>query len=330
MNKTYNINLSGYAFVIDEDAYDMLDSYLKTLGQVCDRAGQRETAIDIEQRIAEIFTENATAIISRTQVEHIIDRMGSPEEIVEVADVAPDGSAAVPPPLPFGAIPIRKRLYRDVYNKLLGGVCSGLAWYLGIDVVWVRLIMVALAFLSGSVMIPIYIVLWIVVPPANTPFERMQMMGINPSVSNVGKVVTGAFDQYQATDEGSMRSSAGNFGRVVIMILSVVGLLVSGALLLVFSLAFIGCLIAVCVVPGGYNGVHTIPLGAVELILGCVIGGSLVAGVPLLLVFRWLMSVLTERKYASFTPQQRIFLAVPWALGLAACIACGILLGVIY
>lgn len=336
MKKTYNINISGYPFVIDEDAYMMLDSYLKTLGQVCERTAQRETAADIELRIAEIFSEQRRTIISISDVEEVIGRMGQPEEIVDIeADTGagpyaspgdPGGrnTRGVQSAPPCGAAPVQKRLYRDVDHRVLGGVCSGLAWYTGIDVVWVRLIMVALAFVSGSVMALIYIVLWIVVPPARSPYERMQMMGVDPSVSNVGKVVTGDYGPDDSCRYTGCQpaAAAANVGRVIVMILTVVGLLVAGALLLALSVAFIGCVIAECVLP--------VPEGQARLVLGCVIGGSLVAGIPLFLAFRGLLSVLTEQRYAPFTTLQRVFLAVPWILGAAACIVCGILLAHYY
>lgn len=342
MKKTYNINISGASFTIDEDAYDMLESYLNTLAQIGGRTGQRETAADIEQRISEIFIERQqrsplSPIISLADVQEVIGRMGSPEEIMDV-EVEAHAGASVPPPL-YGAPPVQKRLYRDIDNKMLGGVCSGLAWYLGIDVVWVRLIMVALAFITGSIMVLIYIVFWIVVPPARSPYERMQMMGMNPSVTNVGRVVTGDFSRAPSSEQPGAHpgerpmsmssmpgtSTAANVGRVIVMIFAVLGLLVAGTLLLALSLAFIGCIIAVCVIPEGVGAgssvLHT------RLILGCVIGGSLVAGVPLFLLFRWLLSVLTGQSYPPLQVTQRLFLVIPWILGVAACITCGIILG---
>lgn len=300
MKKTYNINMSGFGFTIDEDAYDMLDGYLRSLKKVCERAGQRETASDIEQRITEIFLETQQGIITLDDVESIIRRIGAPEEIVEFeASSESEDAAFCPPPPPSAPVAAYRRLYRDVNNRVLGGVCSGLALFLGIDVVWVRLIMVALAFFSGSVMVLIYIVLWIVIPPAKSPYERMQMEAPNPSGT----------------------TDTANAGRVIVMILTVLGLLVSGAVLLALSLAFLGCILAICIIPGG---------GSQKLVLGCVAGGSLVVGIPLFLLFRRLLSVLTEKPNVPFNTYQRLFLLFPWLLGVAACIVCGILLGRFY
>lgn len=332
MKKTYNINISGFAFTIDEDAYDILDSYLQTLSEICEKTGQRETAVDIEQRIAEIFSEKYNSpvppIISRLDVEEVIRRMGAPEEIVD-EDVTADEAAPEDPrrrstPPPFSGIRfVDNRLYRDVDHKVLGGVCAGLAWYLGIDVVWVRIIMVALAFLSGSTMVLIYIILWIVIPAARSPYERMQMMGIPSSMRNVGKVVTGEYSPTNPPCEpGRTPDTVSSVGKVVGMIFTILGLMIVGALLVAFSVAFFGCLIAVCVAPGSAHGIVQ-----AKLVMGCVMGGTLVAGIPLFILFRWLLGIITQRSYRPFTLGQRLCLLTPWILGVAACIVCGILLG---
>jgi phage shock protein C len=56
-----------------------------------------------------------------------------------------------------------KKLYRDEYHKVLGGVCSGLAEYFEMDVTVVRLLFAFTFFIMGVGFIP-YIILWIVLP----------------------------------------------------------------------------------------------------------------------------------------------------------------------
>ena len=206
MKKTVNINLAGQPFIIDEDAYDMLSDYLLTLRQAFVATGESDITPDIEIRMAELFEDalsSSASIITITDVENVIERIGRPETILEEIDginITGDSNdknftkeepeslndtSSTPPPLP-----IQKRLYRDPSNRLLGGVCSGLSWYLGIDPVWMRLITVGLCFLSFSVAGIAYLVLWIIVPEANTPYERLQMMGESPSMDNIGKMVT--------------------------------------------------------------------------------------------------------------------------------------------
>lgn len=56
-----------------------------------------------------------------------------------------------------------KRLYRDASDKMVGGVCSGLANFFGIDPTVIRLAFVLLTLLGGHGIL-IYLVLWLVVP----------------------------------------------------------------------------------------------------------------------------------------------------------------------
>lgn len=341
MKKTYNINISGYGFVIDEDAYKTLDSYLTTLSQICDRAGEKETANDIEQRIAELFVEKfegkAAPIISIYDVEEVITRMGAPEEIMENGEAgqtmeSPSCGPTTPPPYSFVSMPVKKRLYRDVDNKVLGGVCSGLAWYIGIDPVWVRIIVVCLTFLSVSTMALIYIILWLVIPPAKTPFERMQMMGMSSSMRNVGRAVTGGMpssEEYARSFrnvDGSRRQDVfATVGNVILIILGALALIIVGSLLLAVSVGFIAALIGLSV--SNLTVVNSdFYLNDPRLIFGCVTGCTLVVGIPLFLLFRTLIGSVSGRTLQPLTLAQKTLLAVFFCLGAATAITCGILL----
>ena len=56
MNKVININLGGYPFTIDDDAYDHLSAYLETIhNHFRDSEGYEEITTDIEARMAELF-----------------------------------------------------------------------------------------------------------------------------------------------------------------------------------------------------------------------------------------------------------------------------------
>lgn len=340
MKKTYNINISGYGFIIDEDAYEMLHSYLSTLNAICERSGEMETAADIEQRIAEIFSEKfgnfGPSIITCIDVEDVIRRMGSPEEIVDMSAASscnPAGeSQRMPPPPPpvMNTAPIKKRLYRDVQSRVLGGVCSGIGWYLGIDPVWIRVIAVILFFISGSIVALIYIILWIVIPAARSPFERMQMMGMDPSMQNVGRVVTGQYNpgQHPAPDytqrpRGASPDAGATIGKIFLMILSILGLIVVGSLMLAAVVAFVGCIIALFVsLLGGMEP----NMVEARLLFGIISGGAIVAGIPLFLLFRALIGSLTGRNLQPFNVSQKVFMAIFWLFGVAAVITCSLLI----
>ena len=85
MKKTLTVNLGGTVFHIDEDAYRLLDNYLCNLKLHFRRqAGADEIVNDIELRISELFLEKLTAgsqVITITDVEEVINRMGKPEEM---------------------------------------------------------------------------------------------------------------------------------------------------------------------------------------------------------------------------------------------------------
>lgn len=64
-----------------------------------------------------------------------------------------------------------KRLFRDTGNKMLGGVCAGLAEYLDLDATLVRLIFAAVCLMTALFpMALFYIIAWIIIPvkPADT------------------------------------------------------------------------------------------------------------------------------------------------------------------
>lgn len=200
MKPTLTANLSGTEFIFDNDAFALLEQYLRSLREAFNarQLDTNELLADIEARCAEILSEprpDGSRIVTISLVRDLIDRMGQPQEIF-------DDDSTTPPPVPASEAspavtatppPIRKRFYRDPQTKLIGGVCSGLAIYSGWDPVWVRLATVGLAFLSFSTVTIIYIILWIVIRPAVTPYQQMQLRGVSPTLQNIGHAVTGTF-----------------------------------------------------------------------------------------------------------------------------------------
>lgn len=254
MKKTVNINVAGFPFVINEDAYNLLNEYLKTIENAFRNVdGSTELINDIESRVAELLincTEKGSPIITLDDVENVISRIGKPEEMVEeesfIIDTEnPDGtsetvnvdveSERVTPPPYIPPLPKpKKQLFRDPQNAMIGGVCSGIAWYLGWDVTWVRLLMVALLIMSVSTVGIVYLILWIVVPEARTPLQRMQMMGEQPTMENIARTVTDNFRddrgepiKTQPTSAPASASSLATFFSVIAKILIVIGLIIA-------------------------------------------------------------------------------------------------------
>src|SRR3990172_3338686 len=130
MNKTVNINLSGIVFHIEEDAYGKLHSYLATIkGYFSESEGRDEIMSDIENRIAEMLSERISdkkQVVLMTDIEHVIGIMGKPEDF---AGEQTQGERSPAEPITYRASGKHRRVFRDPDNKILGGVCSGIANY---------------------------------------------------------------------------------------------------------------------------------------------------------------------------------------------------------
>ena len=69
-------------------------------------------------------------------------------------------------------LPTQKKLYRSTRNKKLGGVCGGIAEYLAVDPAIVRVITIVLAVLCWYVMVPLYLLFWIVIEPSSNNYNN--------------------------------------------------------------------------------------------------------------------------------------------------------------
>ena len=156
MKKTLNVNIGSVAFVIDEDAYYILRKYLDDVGERFEPVEAAETLNDLEMRIADIFSENLASprqVVNADLVRKAIAILGRADEFGEPRR-RPEGRQAQ------AGI---KCLRRSRSNRVIGGVCGGLAAYFGIDVAVVRLLMFLLIFFGG-ISLWVYIILWIVIP----------------------------------------------------------------------------------------------------------------------------------------------------------------------
>ena len=91
MNKTTSINLGGYFFHIDEDAFKKLSNYFDAVRRSLSPDGREEIIKDIESRISEIFTEKlgtSKQVIGLKEVDDVIAIMGQPEDY-KIEDEAP-------------------------------------------------------------------------------------------------------------------------------------------------------------------------------------------------------------------------------------------------
>jgi len=255
MNKTVNINLGGMIFHIDENAYLKLQNYLNAVRRsFAGASGEDEIVSDIESRIAELFSQKLQhdkQVVSNKEIDEVIEVMGQPEDYMVDEDIFEEEPRAT-----RTSSHKKRKFYRDVDNKYIGGISSGLGHYFGIDAIWVRLIWVALFFISiGTLAIFSYVLLWILIPAAETTAEKIAMTGDPVNISNIEKKIKEGFDTASDTVKNVDYQKYGNkaqngisnffdaIGTVFMTLFKVFGKFIGIILLLVGTVAVISTLI---------------------------------------------------------------------------------------
>ncbi len=196
MKKTVSVNIKGINFLIEEDAYELLQDYLDRLATTLrNESGCSDIIEDVELRIAELCStklSESKTVIELSDINEILAALGDPSEYVdeesEYAEETKSSNSSTK-----GS---EKRLFRDTENAIIGGVCQGIADFLKLDVVIVRAIFVVL-FLFGGFGFPLYIILWIIVPKAKSTIDRLRMKGRPITVENVKDEVGNAAERFK-------------------------------------------------------------------------------------------------------------------------------------
>jgi len=188
MKITVSINLGGYSFNIDEDAYSELKRYLKSLElHFAGEESSSEILSDIETRIAELFRARLSAykqVITMDDVRYAISVLGTPEDISEE-----EGTSA----REKFSTPGYHRMYRDPDRRIIGGVCAGMGAYWSIDPWIVRVIFLIIT-MMGGLGILIYLILYIVLPEAKTTSQKIEMKGDPVNIHNIKESVKNEFE----------------------------------------------------------------------------------------------------------------------------------------
>jgi phage shock protein PspC (stress-responsive transcriptional regulator) len=241
MNKTVNINLGGFVFHIDEDAFQKLTNYFEAIKRsLSNTSGQDEIIKDIEIRIGEIISEKHTSdkqVISIREVEDIILIMGQPE------DYRIEGDEQIEAAPIFSDQKSTKKLYRDEENSVIGGVLAGLGHYFGIDKTWLRVFLLIMVFAWGTGFVA-YIILWIAMPAAKTTSEKLEMRGEPVTISNIekkvreeiemlsGKLKSNDFDKMRQEMKTNGDKFKNNFGEIIRSVLNVFAKVIGGLMIL--------------------------------------------------------------------------------------------------
>lgn len=186
MNKTLSIGLAGFSFTIEEHAYIKLSDYLNALRSSLDASEADEVMHDIEIRMVEIFKDSMAKreVINDSDVERVIAQIGSPETIEEQEEAyysekntKKTGSAGT-------EYSDKKQLFRDPERQKIAGVCAGLAHYVGMDItamraIWLGIFILGIftAAVSSTLVFLLYIILWAVLPKAETAADFLKMKG---------------------------------------------------------------------------------------------------------------------------------------------------------
>ncbi|WP_329806642.1 PspC domain-containing protein [Flavobacterium facile] len=334
MNKTTSINLGGYFFHIDEDAFRKLSNYFDAVRRSLSPDGREEIIKDIESRISEIFTEKlgtTKQVIGLKEVDDVIAIMGQPEDY-KIEDEAPkneyyssysnSGSST-------------KKLYRDKENSLLGGVMSGLGHYFGVDPLWLRIIMVILFFGFGTGLV-LYLILWILVPEATTTSQKLEMRGEPITISNIEKKVKEGFseisDKFSNLDHDKIAANAkygaervsSTLSDIITSIFKVISKIIGGFIVFFSSMSLLSVVIGgiammfFSTLPDNliYNKIHT-PFDIETPIWLQGILFIIVVGIPLFFLLILGLKLLSNRVKSLGNTTNYSLLAI-WIIGLAA------------
>lgn len=320
MKKIEKVSIADISFALDSDAYLSLTQYLDSLhASYDDDPDGGEIIADIEARIAELILGEQvyTKVVSKSLIDRIIAQLGNPKDFDDQDDeqIAAERILQAEPTIP-------RRLHRSCKGRILGGVCRGMAQFWDINVAWVRLVFLS-PLIVAIIQMPfdlwyqidnlvvgcmwvlavLYVVLWMSLPVAKTPRQKLEARGERITPSSIR----------QNLQQNAKSPSAKKAASVMAEILAVIGHIVLffvkfivAAIGCFFMLAAVGILVAMFIIPfdptgmliNNIDGVHIYsvfegmsilsPLWFAELILLCMLIPLFVIGTGLLiLLFNW-------------------------------------------
>ena len=255
MDKTISISLGGFSFIVDDRAFFKLKNYLDDIRRsLHGMEGTEDIISDVEVRIAELFKERlgVREVVNEQDVDHIINVMGTPEQYIdednEETSKSYTSSGSSYKQSASGE-KVKKKLYRDPNDKIIAGVLSGLAHYLGVETWVTRVLWIVLffsdVFISGaSLTILSYIVLWIILPKAESATQKYEMYGQAGDFETIKKNASQAATEMK----GVARDASGALGKLfhvlgkiilvflgIMLICTGIGLIIGAIALLITS-----------------------------------------------------------------------------------------------
>jgi phage shock protein PspC (stress-responsive transcriptional regulator) len=333
MNKTIIININGTVFHIEEDAYELLKAYMTNVKRhFMNSADSLEITTDIENRIAEMFNElllkEGKQVIIDADVNTVIDQMGRVEDFDDVADDNTAGNT-------FNYNTGERRLFRDPDDRIISGVCSGIANYFNMQPVWIRLAFALTFFFFGSGLL-LYIILWIVIPQAVTRADRMAMRGQRPDLqgfkTNLQEEMSGMRNHFSNLQQETRpfvykaRDFAGDFAHHLAVFFGGAGKILVKIIGVAVLVAFFGMAIALVVTLVAFVGFgqarysHLFPFSIVEdYHAGWIyVSAFLTAFIPVVVIILMLISVIFNTR--SISRSSATTLLIVWLFALCGTI----------
>ncbi len=313
MEDIIKVSIANVAFSIEREAHLRLEQYISSLEEhYAENPNADEIVSGIEERISEILSERGyrERIVPVAMVEELIAILGSVEDLD--GDYVNSGTRKTQ---------LKKRLYRDVENKLVGGVCAGLGAYFGLDPIIFRLafslaVILSIVFESELFLlwVVIYILLWIITPAAVTSFQKCRMRG---EENNIGAIQRGVENGTRAAETGSVsqRKIVSGISRVFSVVF---GVFVLGAGLL-------GLLTTICGALGVSMVDWVIPFSVADFITMVTVSSKwvsvlfivsiiLVAAIPAVALIYWGLLLLFHLKSPKWRPGLIMFIL--WIISL--------------
>lgn len=258
MKKTVSVNIKGMNFLIEEDAYELLQDYMNRLSHgLRNEKDSKDIIEDIEMRIAELCTSRLNdkkQVIEIEDIQLILNNLGDPSQYLDDEDSNEQEFKESTNQKTYQQ-DRERHLFRDLENASIAGVCAGIANYFNIDVIIIRAIFLIMFFFGGFGF-PLYVILWIVVPKAKSTIEKLRMRGKPITVDSVKEEVEAAAKRFETETksfanrirrEDHLSHRFSSLGRIIAAVVGVF-LIIKGLFFLVMFMIF------------GVFGVRVIPV----------------------------------------------------------------------
>lgn len=335
MKKTISVNLANRNFYVEEDAFYVLDQYIKGIREYY-RADDPEGEIveDFEMRLGELFAEKMRLgheVVTLDLAKEVISQLGRIEDLEapeggeeEPSVQSPSGESSQPETSEASAKKeetfaekLNKKLYRDPKRKWLGGIIAGLSVHLGVDVALLRLVATLLLFTPLNwIFVVLYIVGWMVLPEATEATDRLRMEGKPLTSQNLWQTISSETpgaktDEVTMETESEVETKEKRRNNILwwivafFLVLFIVGALIWGIVALTDGLSFSTGF------PTSSNDVWVVGLAILLAIFGLLLALMILAGI-ITLVYIWPFSIILRSK--SLNTGTKIVIIALWII----------------